>query len=54
MFWKMVHALVALLTHAAVLLAAHGLATHAGREILELVRDEWVVGVAGHMLAMDE
>lgn len=43
MLKKVLHALALAAAHVAVLLAAHGIAEHVGREIILLVRDEWVV-----------
>ena len=43
---KILNAAWAVIAHAIVLLTAHHLATHFGSEILSLVRDEWLVGIA--------
>ena len=54
MFRKIVHFALAALAHIAVLFAAHGLAGHVGREIVELIRDEWALSLTTVALGGDE
>jgi hypothetical protein len=51
---KMLNAAWVVLAHAVVLVAAHHVATHIGAEIVSLVKDEWLVGIADRVLALGE
>lgn len=48
---KFMHALALGLGHLAVLLVAHGVATHAV-EVAALARDEWLIDAADHVIEL--
>ena len=52
MLRKILHALGLAIAHAAVLFAAHGVATHVGQEVAGLVRDEWLIDGGERLIAV--
>jgi predicted DNA repair protein MutK len=48
---KIMHALALGVGHLAMLLVAHGIATH-GAEIAALARDEWLLDAADHAIEL--